>query len=87
MSREEAGEQGVERKEGKEVILTFPLAGGKNCPSAFYAQYNSSLREAAPRRGWRLGRSYAAGFTTPLRLNSAQVGYAQDKLSTSAQCF
>ncbi|WP_335226254.1 hypothetical protein [Nostoc sp.] len=28
-------------------------------------QYNSSLREAAPRRGWRLGRSYAAGFTAP----------------------
>ena len=33
------------------------------------AQYNSSLREAAPRRGWRLGRSYAAGLR-----RSVQVG-------------
>ncbi|MEH2463167.1 hypothetical protein [Nostoc sp.] len=30
------------------------------------APYNSSLREAAPRRGWRLGRSHAAGFTVYL---------------------
>lgn len=37
-AKQEAGEQFLLAAEGKEVILIFPLAPSKNCPSVSYTQ-------------------------------------------------